>query len=257
MLPSDGRLEMSQSPVNQPLSVSNTPSVLDTKTPRAVPGQDLIAYSRPAAGHARPWIAAVWAHKWLTLGIAILIAFGAWHTAHTIFGPAVVVDRATRGDLVQTVVAIGHIETPFRVEIASRITGTVEAALAEFSTIVLSVTQGLATAADQTAAQKAFVGDAPEQIVKAFSEKTANIEELTKSLQLKDEEVESLQKSLSETKESLDTATKELETIKARKSLALSDSAHKSVIVDADAPAASNEQAYNQAFARFITTGGK
>lgn len=131
MLPSDGRLEMSQSPVNQPLSVSNTPSVLDTKTPRAVPGQDLIAHSRPAAGHARPWIAAVWAHKWLTLGIAILIAFGAWHTAHTIFGPAVVVDRATRGDLVQTVVAIGHIETPYRVEIASRITGTVEAVLVD------------------------------------------------------------------------------------------------------------------------------
>ena len=41
-------------------------------------------------------------------------------------GPAVVVDQVKRGNLVETVVASGHVETPYRAEIGSQITGTVE-----------------------------------------------------------------------------------------------------------------------------------
>jgi len=37
-----------------------------------------------------------------------------------------VVDRVGRGDLNESVVASGHVETPFRVEIGSRVTGTVD-----------------------------------------------------------------------------------------------------------------------------------
>ena len=42
-----------------------------------------------------------------------------------------VVDQVTRGNLVETVVATGHVETPFRVEIGSQITGTVEDVLVQ------------------------------------------------------------------------------------------------------------------------------
>lgn len=48
-----------------------------------------------------------------------------------ILGPAVVVDQVKRGDLVQTVVASGHVETPFRAEIGSQITGTVDEVLVQ------------------------------------------------------------------------------------------------------------------------------
>ena len=47
------------------------------------------------------------------------------------FGPAIVVDQVKRGDLVETVVASGHVETPYRVEVGSQITGTVEDVLVE------------------------------------------------------------------------------------------------------------------------------
>jgi HlyD family secretion protein len=43
----------------------------------------------------------------------------------------VVVDRVVRADLVRSVVASGHVETPFRVEIGAQITGTVAEVLAE------------------------------------------------------------------------------------------------------------------------------
>jgi HlyD family secretion protein len=62
---------------------------------------------------------------------AVLVAVGAWQAARMIFGPEVVVDKVTRGELVETVVASGHVETPFRVEIGSQITGTVEDVLVE------------------------------------------------------------------------------------------------------------------------------
>ena len=48
-----------------------------------------------------------------------------------LFGPEVIVDKVIRGDLVQTIVASGHIETPYRVEIGSQITGTVNEVLVE------------------------------------------------------------------------------------------------------------------------------
>uniref|UniRef100_UPI0013D33F23 biotin/lipoyl-binding protein n=1 Tax=Klebsiella pneumoniae TaxID=573 RepID=UPI0013D33F23 len=46
--------------------------------------------------------------------------------ARAILGPAVIVDSVTRGRLVETVVASGHVETPYRVEIGSQLTGTVQ-----------------------------------------------------------------------------------------------------------------------------------
>ena len=77
------------------------------------------------------WLHAIWRHKWFALFAVVLIGLGGWQAGRTLFGPAVIVDPVTRGNLVQTVVASGHVETPFRVEIGSRITGTVEDVLVE------------------------------------------------------------------------------------------------------------------------------
>src|SRR5689334_15365812 len=71
------------------------------------------------------------AHKWFFLALVVIAGLGAWQGARLIFGPAVVVDQARRGNLVESVVASGHVETPYRVEIGSQITGTVEEVLVQ------------------------------------------------------------------------------------------------------------------------------
>jgi HlyD family secretion protein len=77
----------------------------------------------------RGLLATIWAHRWFALVVLITLGLGAWQATRTIIGPAIVVDRVERGDLVQTVVASGHVETPFRVEIGAQITGMVEEVL--------------------------------------------------------------------------------------------------------------------------------
>jgi HlyD family secretion protein len=64
----------------------------------------------------------------LGVGLAAVVAvmLVRWYV-----GPKIVVDTAIRADLVKTVVASGHIETPFRVEIASQITAMVAEVLVE------------------------------------------------------------------------------------------------------------------------------
>lgn len=75
-------------------------------------------------------VATLWtgffSHKWFILALAVLLALGAWQGVRAILGPAVVVDRVARGRLIETVVASGHVETPYRVEIGSQLTGTVQ-----------------------------------------------------------------------------------------------------------------------------------
>ncbi len=67
----------------------------------------------------------LWSHRWFALALALVGGFVAWQAVRLWVGPAVVVDRVSRGDLVQTLVASGHVETPFRVEIGAQITGIV------------------------------------------------------------------------------------------------------------------------------------
>jgi HlyD family secretion protein len=69
--------------------------------------------------------AAISAHRWFILVAVLLVGVGAWQGVRLIMGPAVVVDQLKRGNLVESVVASGHVETPYRVEIGSQITGTV------------------------------------------------------------------------------------------------------------------------------------
>jgi len=71
------------------------------------------------------------AHRWFILALSVLLGVGAWQGARVLLGPAVVVDQVKRGNLVESVVASGHVETPFRVEIGSQITGTVDDVLVQ------------------------------------------------------------------------------------------------------------------------------
>lgn len=64
-------------------------------------------------------------HKWL-VAMAVLGLLLAGYAGYRYFsGTAVPVEVVQRADLLETVVASGHIESPYRVEIASQITGTV------------------------------------------------------------------------------------------------------------------------------------
>lgn len=69
---------------------------------------------------------AIWSHRWFVLAAAVVIGVGGWQGVRLILGPAVVVEQVKRGNLVESVVASGHVETPFRVEIGSQITATVD-----------------------------------------------------------------------------------------------------------------------------------
>jgi HlyD family secretion protein len=81
----------------------------------------------PAARVAR----FVWAHRWFAFAVVAALTLGGWQAARALLGPSVVVDQVRRGDLVQTVVASGHVETPFRVEIGAQITGVVSEVMVE------------------------------------------------------------------------------------------------------------------------------
>lgn len=85
----------------------------------------LIPATRMPAGKIRLLLRDLLSHKWL-VGLAVLGLLLASYAAFRYFSgvlvPTVLVQRA---DLLETVVASGHIESPNRVEIASQITGTV------------------------------------------------------------------------------------------------------------------------------------
>ncbi len=66
-----------------------------------------------------------WVHKWALAGLLLLVVALALGAARWLVGPEVVVYPVVRGDLVKTVVASGNVETPYRVNIGSQITGTV------------------------------------------------------------------------------------------------------------------------------------
>ncbi|ABD08576.1 Secretion protein HlyD [Rhodopseudomonas palustris HaA2] len=87
------------------------------------PSGDLTLQSRPPV--VVRWAGAVWRYKWAVLGIGLVLIAAGLGLARLMLGPKVVAVVVARADLVQSVVASGHIETPYRVEIGSQITGTV------------------------------------------------------------------------------------------------------------------------------------
>jgi HlyD family secretion protein len=79
-----------------------------------------------ATARAMPkWLMAVWSRKRLVALALITILALAYMSFRHFKGTGVAVDMVERADLIETVVASGHVESPFRVDIASQITGTV------------------------------------------------------------------------------------------------------------------------------------
>jgi HlyD family secretion protein len=93
--------------------------------PAAAPVEAPAPAELPQKRVAAPRRHSVW--FWLLAAISALgIAALAWiYGAPMVLGPVVAVTPVIRTNLVQTLVASGHIETPFRVSVSSRITGVV------------------------------------------------------------------------------------------------------------------------------------
>ena len=89
------------------------------------------AASRKPLQSTRWLIAALWAHRWFWLAVLVALGVGGWQAGRVFIGPAVVVDLVKRGQIVETLVASGNVETPYRVDIGSQITGTVSDVLVE------------------------------------------------------------------------------------------------------------------------------
>lgn len=62
---------------------------------------------------------------WSALAITAAAALGWFFGGTLLFGPVVKTTPVIRADFVQTLVASGHVQTPFRVVVSSQITGTV------------------------------------------------------------------------------------------------------------------------------------
>jgi HlyD family secretion protein len=120
-------------------------------------------------------LAGMWSHKWLVLAVAVVAMAGAGPFARAIFGPAVVVATAQRAALSETVVASGHVETPFRVEIGSQITGVVDDVMVAEGQ---SVDQGQILVALGSAELKATLAQA-EGVVAQAEARMRQMQELT------------------------------------------------------------------------------
>lgn len=125
-------------------------------------------------------VASLWSgclsHKWFILVVVVLLGLGGWQSARTILGPAIVVDQVKRGHLIETVVASGHVETPFRVEIGSQLTGTVQEVLVQQGE---KVTKGQPLISLESRELKASVVQAQGAVAQAEA-RIRQIEELTR-----------------------------------------------------------------------------
>jgi HlyD family secretion protein len=112
--------------------------MVDALSPPLTKPQEKVVDSRPKTPVAR-MIGEFWAHKWLVVIAIVVLGLGAWQGLEFILGPPIEVDFVKRGTLIESVVATGSVQSPFRVEIASQITGTVDEVLVNEGQIV---TQG-------------------------------------------------------------------------------------------------------------------
>ena len=98
-----------------PLPITPTKPVLVPTTPQEPPH---VAVKKIGWSRVWPWLVGALA----AIGIAAL----AWvYGAPLVLGPVVTVSSVIRTNLVQTLVASGHVETPFRISVSSRIAGVV------------------------------------------------------------------------------------------------------------------------------------
>ena len=111
-----------------------------------------------------PIASALRTHRWLVLVGVALIGVGGWYAFEALAGPTVVVDKVARGLIVETVVASGNVETPYRANIASQIVGTVKSVqVAEGQT----VTAGQPLIALDDTELRADVAQAKDAVIQA------------------------------------------------------------------------------------------
>jgi HlyD family secretion protein len=79
----------------------------------------------PPARTMPKWQMFLLSHKWLLALAVVAVLVIAYSSVRYFKGATVSVDIVKRADLIETVVASGHVESPFRVGVASQITGTV------------------------------------------------------------------------------------------------------------------------------------
>lgn len=97
----------------------------ETWTERRVSWLRSLKIPQPWENNLRAAASHLW--RWRYRAPALLVALAAlWYFgALVLFGPVINADAVVRADFVQSVVASGHVEAPFRVNIGSQITGVV------------------------------------------------------------------------------------------------------------------------------------
>ena len=70
-------------------------------------------------------VALLWRKRLMVVMVIVALAAIGYFGIPLVLGPVIEVDTVIRADFVQSVVASGHVEAPFRVNIGSQITGTV------------------------------------------------------------------------------------------------------------------------------------
>ncbi|MGY3331255.1 efflux transporter periplasmic adaptor subunit [Mesorhizobium sp. SEMIA 3007] len=164
----------------------------------------------------------VWLHKWLLGGLALLAVALALALARWLVGPEVVVYRVIRGDLTRTVVASGHVETPYRVNIGTQYTGTVAEVLVDEGQIVKrgqplivlesSELKSAVVQAQGAAAQaEARMRQLREFTLPAAQQALKQAEATLVNAQAAYQRAEQLSKAGFGTRETLDTATRDLD----------------------------------------------
>ncbi len=124
----------------------------------------------------RRWASAVWRRKWSLLAGGLVVLAAGLGLVRLMLGPQVAAVVVERANLVQSVVASGHIETPYRVEIGSQITGTVADVLVHEGEVVREGQQLIAIEASEL---RAAVVQAEGAVAQAEA-RVRQLRELTK-----------------------------------------------------------------------------
>ena len=78
----------------------------------------------------------LWLHRWIVLAGAIAVAAAATFGPTLVFGPAIKAEAVDRHNIVQSVVAIGHVASRHRVDIGVQLTGVVASVPVEEGQVV-------------------------------------------------------------------------------------------------------------------------
>lgn len=108
-----------------PASAAEPPTAKSAPSAPSLPRAEALAVSGRVTSvrHRRAPRRTRW--RWL-VAVAIGIVALAWGIGRPLLlGPRVTVTPVLRADLAQTLVASGHVETPFRVSVSSQVTGVV------------------------------------------------------------------------------------------------------------------------------------